>query len=46
MCLLSLSACETKYLGETAHAKSIEQQKIETPQSDLSPGRFCTVVKI
>ena len=40
MCLLSLSACETKYLGETAHAKSIEQQKIETPQSDLSPGKI------
>lgn len=40
MCLLILSACDTKYLGETAHAKSIEQQKIEKPQSDLLAGKI------
>lgn len=40
MCLLILNACDTKYLGETAHAKSIEQQKIEKPQSDLLAGKI------
>ncbi len=36
VCLLILSACDTKYSDETAHAKSVEQQKIENPKSNLS----------
>lgn len=36
VCLLSLSACDTKYSGETTHAKSVEQQKTENLKSNLS----------
>lgn len=35
MCLLGLSACDTKHLGDTTHTKPIEQQKIEKPQENL-----------
>ncbi|MCU4306713.1 hypothetical protein KTH06_12910 [Acinetobacter ursingii] len=36
ICLLSLSACDTKYLGDSVHAKSVEQPKLEKSQSNLS----------
>lgn len=35
MCLLGLSACDTKHLSDTTHTKPIEQQKIEKPQENL-----------
>lgn len=35
MCLLGLSACDTKHLSDTTHTKPIEQQKIEKPQANL-----------
>lgn len=35
MCLLGLSACDTKHLSDTTHTKPIEQKKIEKPQENL-----------
>ncbi|HBU87951.1 MAG TPA: hypothetical protein DEF26_10000 [Acinetobacter sp.] len=35
ICLLGLSACDTKHLSDTTHTKPIEQQKIEKPQENL-----------
>lgn len=35
MCLLGLSACDSKHLSDTTHAKPIEQQKIEKSQENL-----------
>jgi len=35
MCLLGLSACDTKHLSDTTHTKPIEQQKTEKPQENL-----------
>ena len=39
ICLLSLSVCDTKYLCENAHAKSIEQKKEDKLQSDVPTGK-------
>ncbi|WP_171406817.1 hypothetical protein [Acinetobacter guerrae] len=35
ICLLSLGACDTKYLGDSIHAKSVEQSKLDKTQSNL-----------
>lgn len=33
---MGLSGCDSKYLGDSAHAKSVEQPKLEKSQSNLS----------
>lgn len=45
ICLLGLSGCDSKYLGDSAHAKSVEQPKLEKTQSNFSTVSSSTDIK-